>query len=64
MKKLNIELKIKLDISKPNGAPRKLVNTDLAKKYGWKKKIDLNEGFKLTLADFKEKLKNSKSNLK
>jgi len=34
MKKLNIELKIKLDISKPNGAPRKLVNTDLAKKYG------------------------------
>jgi len=64
MKKLNIELKIKLDISKPNGAPRKIVNTDLAKKYGWKKKIDLNEGFKLTLADFKEKLKNSKSNLK
>jgi len=64
MKKLNIELKIKLDISKPNGAPRKLVNTDLAKKYGWKKKINLNEGFNLTIADFKKKLKNSKSNLK
>ena len=57
MKKLNIELKIKLDTSKPNGTPRKLVNINLAKKYGWKKKIDLNEGFKLTLADFKKNLK-------
>ena len=64
MKKLNIELKIKLDTSKPNGTPRKLVNINLAKKYGWKKKINLNEGFNLTIADFKKKLKNSKSNLK
>ena len=28
------------------------------------KKINLNEGFNLTIADFKKKLKNSKSNLK
>ena len=30
----------------------KLLNTDLAKKYGWKSKVNLDEGFDLTLKNF------------
>ncbi len=52
MKKLKINLKIKKDLSKPNGTPRKILNSDLAKNYGWKSKIDLNTGFNLTYKDF------------
>ena len=52
MKKLNIKLKIKLDKSKPNGTPRKILNSNLAKKYGWKPLINLDQGFKLTYLDF------------
>lgn len=52
MKKLKIKLKIKKDLSKPNGTPRKILNSDLAKNYGWKSKIDLNTGFNLTYKDF------------
>ena len=52
-------MKIKFDKKKPNGTPRKILDTTLAKKYGWKSKIDLETGFKLTLNDFKEnELKN------
>ena len=41
MKKMNIKLKIIKDLNKPNGTPRKILSTKLAK-YGWKSKIDLN----------------------
>ena len=47
-KKLNINLKIKLDLKKPNGTPRKKLDITLAKKYGWKSKYNLNKGFDLT----------------
>jgi GDP-L-fucose synthase len=52
MKKIGIKLEIKHDLTKPNGTPRKLLNTDLAKTYGWKSKINLDEGFELTLKNF------------
>ena len=52
MRKLKINLKINYDKSKPNGTPRKKLNTDLAKSYGWQSKINLDEGFKLTFDDF------------
>ena len=29
------KVKIKFDLSKPNGTPRKLLDVSLAKKYGW-----------------------------
>ena len=32
----NKRIKIKYDLSKPNGTPRKVLNISLAKKYGWK----------------------------
>ena len=55
MKKLNIKLKIKFDKSKPNGTIRKLLNTKLAKSYGWHSKVNLDKGFDLTFKDFKNR---------
>lgn len=52
IKKFNINLKIKLDKNKPNGTPRKILNSNLAKKYGWKPLINLNKGFELTYKNF------------
>ena len=38
------KIKIKYDRKKPNGTPRKVMNVDLARKYGWSSKINFNEG--------------------
>ena len=48
MKKLKIKLKIKFDKSKPSGTIRKILNTKLAKSYGWYSKVNLDKGFDLT----------------
>ena len=37
----NRKIKIKYDLSKPNGTPKKVLDVSLAKKYGWKSKINL-----------------------
>ena len=52
MKKMKVDLKIDFDPSKPNGTPRKKLNTSLAESYGWRPKIDLNEGFNYVFKDF------------
>ncbi len=52
MKKFNCNLKLIYDKSKPNGTPRKILNTKIAKTYGWTPKISLDKGFKITLSDF------------
>ena len=52
MKKLKIDLNIKFDKSKPNGTPRKIIQCNLAKKYGWKPKFELDDGFELTYKNF------------
>ena len=52
MKKMNLKLKIKFNKKKPNGTPRKILDTTLARNYGWKSKFDLEESFKLTYKDF------------
>jgi len=52
IKKIDVKVKIKLDKTKPNGTPRKVIDSSLALKYGWKAKIDLEKGFALTYADF------------
>ena len=56
MKKLNVNLDIKKDKSKPNGTPRKILNSKLAKSYGWKPKINLNNGFDFTYQNFLKKI--------
>jgi len=45
MKKLNINLRLKFDSSKPNGTPRKKLDCSIAESYGWKAAIDLDQGF-------------------
>ena len=52
MKKLNVRLNIEFDKSKPNGTPRKILDTKIANNYGWKSKISLEEGFDITYSDF------------
>ncbi len=42
------EGKIVFDTSKPDGAPRKLMNVDTLKKLGWSYNIELKEGLKIT----------------
>ena len=56
IKKLNVNLKIKLDKKKPKGTPRKKLDLSLAKKYGWKSKFNLNKGFDLTYEDYLKKI--------
>ena len=51
-KQLNVRLKFKFDKKKPNGTPRKKLNTSLAMKYGWKSKINLVDGFKKTYKSY------------
>ena len=51
----NKRINIRYDRSKPNGTPRKVMNVSLAKKYGWKSKIDLKEAIKLTYKDYLSK---------
>ena len=52
MKQVNVKLKIKFDKKKPNGTPRKKLDSSLAKKYGWKSTFSLESGFHLTYKDF------------
>jgi GDP-L-fucose synthase len=40
------------DTNKPDGTPRKLMNSDRINLMGWKPKISLEKGFKLTYQDF------------
>jgi len=54
MKKMSVKLKIKKDLNIPNGTPRKILCTKLAKKYGWKSKFNLEKGFDLTYENFLE----------
>jgi GDP-L-fucose synthase len=51
-KKFNLNLRLKFDLSKPNGTPRKIVDTSLAKSYGWNSKFSLDEGLELTIKDY------------
>ena len=55
MKFLNIKINIYFDKTKPDGTPRKLLDTTIAKKYGWIPKISLKDGFFLTYEDFLKK---------
>ena len=58
MDQLNVNLKIKFEPDKPNGTPRKVLDTTIAKTYGWKSKFDLKKGFKLTYLSFLKEIKN------
>ena len=55
IKFLNIKINIHFDKTKPNGTPRKLLDVIIAKKYGWRPKISLKDGFFITYSDFLKK---------
>ena len=55
MKKIGVKLRIQYDKRKPNGTPRKVLNTKLAETYGWKSKTSLSNGFDYTFSDFIKK---------
>jgi len=52
MKQLKVKLKVKYDSKKPDGVKRKLLDTSLAKKYGWRSTTSLEKGFSQTIKDF------------
>ncbi len=58
IKRLNVNLKVKFELNKPNGTPRKKLDLSLANKYGWKSKYNLNKGFNLTYKDYLKKIGN------
>jgi GDP-L-fucose synthase len=45
--------RIKLDATKPDGAPRKLMDSSRLSALGWSPKVDLQTGLELTVADFR-----------
>src|SRR4030095_12388998 len=47
---------IKFDTSKPDGTPRKLMDSSRLRNLGWKHKVSLNEGLKLTYRYYLEML--------
>ncbi len=47
------------DKSKPDGTPRKKLNTEKMEKLGWRACTDLENGIELTLKHFKEELRNN-----
>ena len=48
------KIKIRYDLSKPNGTLRKVLDIKLANKYGWKPKIKLDEAITKTYKNFLE----------
>ena len=52
LKKINFKCKIIIDKSKPDGVQRKIIDNSIALSYGWKPKINLDDGFKLTLKSY------------
>ncbi len=53
LKKLNYSAKIIYDKSKPDGTPRKLIDSSIANNYGWKAKISLDDGINRVLSKLK-----------
>jgi GDP-L-fucose synthase len=56
IKKLGADVQIKFDKSKPDGTPRKIIDSSIAIKYGWKHKVDFEKGLDLTINYVKNNL--------
>jgi GDP-L-fucose synthase len=57
LKKLNYNCKIDMNNSMPDGTKRKILDSSIAKKHGWKPKISLEEGFKFICEEYIKKNK-------
>ena len=49
------KIKIVFDKTKPNGTPRKVLNINLAKKYGWQAKTNIEQAIRITYQDYLKK---------
>jgi GDP-L-fucose synthase len=49
------KIRIKLDKTKPNGTPRKVLDVKLAKSYGWEAKTDIKSAVEITYKDYVKK---------
>ena len=47
-----LSYELKFDKTKPNGTLRKVLNINLAKKYGWVAKTDIKKAIKITYKDY------------
>ena len=52
MKQHNYNFKIKFDTKKPNGVKRKIMDSSMANRYGWKSQITLDQGYLSAYHDF------------
>lgn len=52
LKKINLKCKIVFDKSKSDGTPRKIIDSSIARSYGWFPKIDIDYGLDLTLRSY------------
>ena len=52
LRNINLKCKIVLDRTKFDGTPRKIIDSSIARGYGWIPKIDLTNGFNLTLKSY------------
>ena len=55
---MNFKGEIQYDKSKPDGNPRKLIDSEIINNLGWKSTISLNEGLEKTYSWFVENYKN------
>ena len=62
-KEIGFKGQIKWDSSKPDGTPRKLLDTSKIKSIGWKPSIKLRQGIRETIKSFRFELKNNKIRL-
>tara|TARA_B110000503_G_C7113802_1_gene399366 strand:+ start:363 stop:1292 length:930 start_codon:yes stop_codon:yes gene_type:complete len=52
IKQLHANIAIKYDRSKMDGTPRKILDSSIARRYGWKPKYTLEKGFEKTYTDY------------
>jgi len=55
LNEINYNANIVYDKKKPDGTPRKLIDSSIANNYGWKPKISLKVGLNLVLSDLKKR---------
>jgi len=56
--KLGVKIKINYDKIKLNGSPRKILDSSVARRYGWRPKYSLEKGFMITYNDYLDKIRN------
>ncbi len=52
MRHMNVNLKIIFDKNKPNGTFKKLLDSSLAKKYGWRYQTEFDKGISIAINDY------------